>query len=227
MKKPLAKFIALSAVLICLIGSAGIFLFVSSHTFQDHKYLRAADYFLGTNNTEIDLPRSVKTLENLAQADHAPSQCFLGFLYHKGYKTIETDKDKAFFWAHKAARKGCLLAVYQMGHWHQENARDSAADWFLPVAEWGYDNAQYNLGRLLLDKNPEDARKWLIRAAKQGHKGSMNMLQEIDPDFDPSKITNPTYEKRTSQKDLDWLDHTPDFMILSVMQSWLNYSSSS
>ncbi len=227
MRKPLTIIIWL----ICVALVSTSLYILNSRTFQDRKYVLAVGYLLGKEELPVDLERAINIWTDLAEADHSASQCVLGLIYKKGHKdilkqhdqTITIDLDKAWYWANKAARQGCVFAQYQIGIWHMNDKDEQHLEhtvyWLKQVAEWGYHNAQYNLALVLLETKPQEAREFLLRASKQGHAQAIKKLGQIDTSFDPSSFINPAYENPASQMPDDWEDYSAYIIAMELISS--------
>ena len=197
---------------------------------EGRSYLEANDYFQGSEGKIKDTNRAIEIWTELAENGHVPSQCFLGYVYQKGYnpfqqedQKVEIDYDKAWSWAIMAAQGGCSIAVYQVGMWYKnapesEENRQKAIYWLNIMADKnGYHNAQYHLGILYLDHKLDKAKYWLTRAANQGHKEAINQITKLNPDYQPLDANDIVYETGASKHSSDILETTSDLMAILLI----------
>ena len=100
--------------------------------FQDRKFIIATKHFVGSPQQEPDFEKAIKVFTQLAEADHMHSQCFLGFLYYKGYKdtvsqpshNVEANHQKAQKWLNKASQNHCPYATYLIAHSKNEDTKN-------------------------------------------------------------------------------------------------------
>ena len=112
------KFFLKIIVVVFALSVFSVLYFSNSRTFQNEKFVIASTYFLGSSGKSVELSKAINIWTNLAETDHVPSQCFLAFVYSKGYQYV-SDKPlqeispnavKARKWTNSAADNGCVLA---------------------------------------------------------------------------------------------------------------------
>ena len=140
------------------------------------------------NHLQAFLNRSTKAAEN---AD-AKTQYAIGKSYYYGPEVFPMDKEKAFYWYKKAAKKGHVEAQYMLGYMYSlgkgvPKDLEKAFYWYKKAAENGHAKAQYrlradrgdakaqySLGKEYYDgkgvsQSSKKALYWLEKAAEQGH----------------------------------------------------------
>ena len=117
--------------------------------------------------------------------------------YFDGTDEIEQDYEKAMKWYMKAAEKGSIDALNDIGYGYYygygvDKDYKEAVRWFRKGAMKGNLNAQHWLGYCYLNgngviKDLDEAKKWLKKAADQGHQASIDELERLnEEEFDES-----------------------------------------
>ena len=108
------------------------------------------NYFYGTNGKAKDYAEAVKWFHKAAEQGNASAQCYLGFMYEKGYG-VSKDYSEALKWFRKAVEQGNAQGQSNLGYMYQYGYGVSqdyaeAVKWYRKSAEQGNAAGQYNLG---------------------------------------------------------------------------------
>ena len=168
--------------------------------YRDDLQFRIAVYCMNNSpsNTDasssldhFDSRRALRSLQELALAGHADSQCMLGIIFREGTADIDPDPVKALVWFQRAAGSGNhAQACYEMGvalytgEGGVPEQEGRAVEYFERAASLGHAAAAYMLGDCLLDgvgviRDRAEALEWLVAAGEMGHRGARSRVLAV------------------------------------------------
>ena len=115
-------------------------------------YETGLEYFDGRKGKPQDFQKAEECFIEAANAGNEDAQESLAYMYYSGYG-LETNYDKAIFWAEKAANNGCISAQYNLGSMYYdgkgiEQDFQKAFYWYEKAAQAGAPEAQSRVAYL-------------------------------------------------------------------------------
>lgn len=154
--------------------------------------------------------QSLKEVQKAAEQGDAKAANSLGVWYEKGQMGLQKDPMLAVSWYLKAAQKGHVLAMHNLGDCYlqgvgtSKNAAEAYA-WYKKAAESGGAIGYEDIGNFFKNigfdgPNVATAKIWYSQAARQGRKSAQEKLLDLGgPRLKPGKPFPPCPQKRLGE----------------------------